>query len=350
MALPDRTKGAKVTGAERSGGRRLKQLLRIAIAVVLLGGLFAFVVDFETFIAEVARCSPLAILAAAAGIVAGRLVVAWRWLLLVRSTHAETSFAQLARLTLMGTSLSFVGPGMIGTEAYRVAGLARTTGVGTALASVVVERLTSLAGIAMIAATGLALGGLPMTDGLWLTLLAICAAIIVLSFATMAPAFKQLIDAVGRWLPAALRARLGGLLVALTTYAARPVLLAQLFLLSVLLQGLRVIGSVALAWGLGIDVGIAALMIVVSVGILLSMLPLTPQGLGTKEIAFVALLGSIGVPVAQAAALSLLFTGITAVVVLLPALWFYLRFGIWGQATPASSPASNPESGKHPGS
>ena len=345
MATQDQTTGAKTTG-----GGRLKRFLRIAIAVVLLGGLFAFVVDFETFVAEVARCSPWAILAAAAGIVAGRLVVAWRWLLLVRSTHAETSFAQLARLTLMGTSLSFVGPGMIGTEAYRVAGLARTTGVGTALASVVVERLTSLAGIAVIAATGLALGGLPMADGLWLTLLAICAAIIALSFATMAPAFRRLVDAVSHWLPAALAARLGGLLVAVTTYAARPGLLGRLFLLSVLLQGLRVMGSAALAWGLGIEVGLAALMIVVSVGILLSMLPLTPQGLGTREIAFVALLGSIGVPAAQAAALSLLFTGITAIVVFFPTLWFYFRFGIWGQAPPASRPASRPASSKDFGS
>lgn len=342
MTAPGRRTGGQGTGDQRSGrqtvgGGRLKQLLRIAIAVVLLGGLFVFVVDLETFLAEVARCSPLAILAAAAGIVAGRLVVAWRWLLLVRSTHAEASFAELARLTLMGTSLSFVGPGMVGTEAYRVAGLARTTGVGTALASVVVERLTSLAGIAVVAATGLALGGLPMTNGLWLTLLAICAAIIGLSFATMVPAFRRLVDAVSGWLPAAVVARLGGLLVAVTTYAARPALLGRLFVLSVVLQGLRVMGSAALAWGLGIEVGLATLMIVVSVGILLSMLPLTPQGLGTREIAFVALLGSIGVPAAQAAALSLLFTGITAVVVFLPTLWFYFRFGIWGQAAPASS-------------
>jgi uncharacterized membrane protein YbhN (UPF0104 family) len=128
-------------------------------------------------------------------------------------------------------------------------------------------------------------------------------------------------------------------LVAVSIYAGRPVLLARLFVLSILLQGLRVIGSAALAWGLGIDVAASALMIVVSIGILLSTLPLTPQGLGTREIAFVALLGTIGVPAAQAAALPLLFIGITALVVFIPTLWFYLRFGIWGQVAPGSSTA-----------
>ena len=128
----------------------------------------------------------------------------------------------------------------------------------------------------------------------------------------------------------------GGLLRAVGVYLARPGLLARVFLLAILLHLVRVAGAMAIAWGLGMQVGFTTLMIVISVGVILSMLPLTPQGLGTREIAYVAMLASLGVPAAQATALSLLFTGTTAVVVLLPTLWFYLRFGIWGNPAPVS--------------
>ena len=177
---------------------------------------------------------------------------------------------------------------------------------------------------------------MPMPDSLWYGLVALCMAIVLGSCLTMAAPFRRLFERLCALLPANLAQKLGGLLRAVGVYLARPGLLARVFLLAILLHLVRVAGAMAIAWGLGMQVGFTTLMIVISVGVILSMLPLTPQGLGTREIAYVAMLASLGVPAAQATALSLLFTGTTAVVVLLPTLWFYLRFGIWGNPAPVS--------------
>ena len=311
--------------------RRVKLVARLVFAAALLALLLSFI-DLERLQAEMLRCSPLAVVAAAAFIFAGRLVVAWRWLLLVRSTHAEVSYGTLARLTLMGTSLSFLSPGMVATEAYRVAGLAQSTGVGTAVASVMVERLTSLAGLALVFGVSLAVGGLPMPELLRLALLAGCIAVFVGSILSMAPAFRRLIDTLIGWLPNGLANKLGGMLRAVRTYAAQPVLLGQMFVMSLLLQLCRIAAWLALAWGLGVEAGLGALLIVIAAGMVVTVLPLTPQGLGTREVTFVGLLGSVGVAAEQALAFSLLYTGITAVVVVFPALWFYIHHGIWGRA------------------
>lgn len=317
-------------GADR---KPTKHFVKLAVATALLFGLFTFVVDPREVLVEMLRCSPIAMLATALAIIGGRLVLALRWLLLVRSTHADVSFTELSRLTLMGTSLSFVAPGMIGSDAYRVAGLARTTGVGTAVASVMIERLTSFAGIAFICAIGLALGGLPMPTELRFALFALCLGIVAATLLSMAPPFRRLVDAVIGWLPAPIATKLGRLLTSIQVYAGRPVLLGQLFLLGILLQLIRFLAVLSLAWGLGISVGTGTLLIVICVGMMLSLLPLTPQGLGTREVAYVALLGSVGIAAEPAAALSLLFTAITLIVVTTPALWFYLRHGVWGHAS-----------------
>jgi glycosyltransferase 2 family protein len=318
-------------GSPMPGRRRIKLMARLAFAATLLAVLLAFI-DLEQLLAELLRCAPFAVVAAAAFILAGRLVVAWRWLLLVRSTHAEVSFGTLARLTLMGTSLSFLSPGMVATEAYRIAGLAPSTGVGTAVASVVVERLTSLAGLALVFAVSLAIGGLPMPEVVRLALLAGCVALFLGCILTMAPAFRRLVDVLIGWLPTGMAKKLGGMLRAVRTYAAQPVLLGQMFVMSLLLQLCRIAAWLALAWGLGVEAGLGAVLIVIAAGMAVTVLPLTPQGLGTREVTFVALLGSVGVAAEQALAFSLLYTGITAVVVVLPALWFYIRYGVWGRA------------------
>ena len=323
------------------GRRRAEQLVKIVVAMALLAGLLVFVVDPQALLQEMLRCSPIAMLAAAVAFTAGRFVIALRWLLLVRSTHAAVTFTELARLTLMGASVGFFAPGMIGTEAYRVAGLARTTGVGTAVASVMVERLTSIFGLAAMGALGLALSDLPMPVEVQYALFAGCLGIMLATLLTMAPPFRHLVDVSIGWLPAGIAKKLGGLLRAVQTYAGQPLLLGQLFLLSIALQAARFAATLALAWGLGMTVGIGTLLLVMTIGMFMMLLPLTPQGLGTREVAYAALLGAVGVPAEEAVALSLLTFGISMLVVAAPALWFYLRYGVWGQAptAPGKPPA-----------
>jgi glycosyltransferase 2 family protein len=315
------------------GDAKMKRLVRLAIAGILLGVVLYWFVDPRALVAQLLECSPLALVAAGAFIIAGRLVVAWRWHLLVRSTHATVGFGELSRLVLMGSSLGFVGPGAIGTEAYRVTGLGRRTGVGVAVASVVVERLTSLFGLVLLIAAGLLMASLPMPRSLLVFLVIGCiAALTAIGLALAAPLHKRVLPFF-QPLPRRVRTKLEETIAAAGIYAGQPVLLVQLAGLSVLLQLLRLGSALAIAFGLGMEVGIGVLLVVVPIGIFLGMVPLTPHGLGTRELTYVALLGLVGVAPEPAAALSLLLTIVAAIVCVVPALWFYLLHGVWGHKT-----------------
>ena len=69
------------------------------------------------------------------------------------------------------------------------------------------------------------------------------------------------------------------------------------------------------------EVSIGVLLVLVPIGNFLGMVPLTPHGLGTRELTYVALLGLVGVAPEPAAALSLLLTSLP------PSIASFLLFG-----------------------
>ena len=70
---------------------------------------------------------------------------------------------------------------------------------------------------------------------------------------------------------------------------------------------LLVAAAFALAWGAGIDVGVVSWLVVMSVVLLVSALPISIGGWGTRELAMVYMLGLFAVPPDLAAAVSIQF-------------------------------------------
>ena len=70
---------------------------------------------------------------------------------------------------------------------------------------------------------------------------------------------------------------------------------------------LLVAAAFALAYGAGIDVGFVTWLVVMSVVLLVSALPISVGGWGTREIAMVYMLGLFAVPPDLAAAVSIQF-------------------------------------------
>jgi hypothetical protein len=75
-------------------------------------------------------------------------------------------------------------------------------------------------------------------------------------------------------------------------------------------QILRIVQAYCLGRSLGIAVGVAAYFAFIPVILLIMLLPITVNGLGTSQAAFVWFFARAGVPNAPAFALSLLFVGL----------------------------------------
>jgi hypothetical protein len=82
---------------------------------------------------------------------------------------------------------------------------------------------------------------------------------------------------------------------------------------SVAVQGLRILQAYALGVALGIPNGPAVYFAFIPLILLVMLLPVTINGLGTSQAAFVWFFGRAGVPEAQAFALSILFVALGAV-------------------------------------
>jgi hypothetical protein len=103
-----------------------------------------------------------------------------------------------------------------------------------------------------------------------------------------------------------LGSRLAGVVEAARVYLRQPGLLASTTLLSLLVQLANVVLVWLIALGLGLDVSLGYMTVVVPLMTLLTLLPVSVNGMGLREVALVVLLGPAGVPAAAAVTLSLL--------------------------------------------
>ena len=113
-----------------------------------------------------------------------------------------------------------------------------------------------------------------------------------------------------------LRRRLRGVWTAASRFAdMRYNVLVNALLVSVATQVLAVLIYLLLAYGLDIEIGFVRMAWIASATTVLTMLPVTPSGIGVREGALVYLLGRYGTPGPEALALSFLFFACTIVFV-----------------------------------
>lgn len=98
------------------------------ISLGLLALLLSYV-DVGAALSVLGNVDPWLILLSVLLIVAGRILIAHRWHLLVRVANPEVGFGALLRLTFVSGFLGFATPGAVGVELVRLYGLARGTGM-----------------------------------------------------------------------------------------------------------------------------------------------------------------------------------------------------------------------------
>jgi hypothetical protein len=295
-----------------------------------LGGLVRLAVASGLTALVLWRSDPRAVLNAAAGarlvpilIAAGlvlfdRALMAYRWLVLLRPLPAVTRppFRDVMRVFFVSTFVGTFLPASVGGDAVRAYALAQlNVPAADSVASVLMDRVLGVLSLLLMALVGLLIvRSLAANPVIQLSLVAttvVCAATALLVFSESADRAARRLMAILPW--QRLRRVGHALLESIQRYAAHHGALANVLAGSIGVQVLRVVQAYFLGRSLGIDSSLALYFGFIPLILLVMLLPVTVNGIGTSQAAFVWFFGQAGVGRPEAFALSVLFVALGVV-------------------------------------
>ncbi len=275
------------------------------------------------------RANPAAVLSAGAQtdlrwigaaislVVLDRLLMAYRWIVLLCPIDAADRPPLLSVLRIFFVS-TFAGtflPASIGGDIVRAYALSKLrVEPGQAMASVLMDRLLGVVSILVVGAAGLLLartGDIASTRAISLSLLVGAGLSLSAASVIFSQRAAELAQAIAARMPVpAVRQIGGGLTRATRAYGAHHGELALVLAGSIAVQALRIAQAWCLGKALGIDAPLSLYFGLIPLILLVMLLPVSINGIGTSQMGFVWFFGRAGVPEPQAFALSVLFVAL----------------------------------------
>lgn len=307
---------------DRPRRRRLFLFLRFLIGVsVLIAVLWS--IDLDGVASRFLSLRPGMGLLLCFTAVLGRVLMAYKWNLLLSARGISISVWQATRLYLVGHLLGAFTPGAIGADAYRVVALYPFRKTQIVLSTVFLERFIGLAVIALFAVVGLPVSARYLgAESKWFVWVIVGGAVlatlgVVLS---LTPAFVRnvvpripylsksgIFRAVGEFYHTYAESR---------TYWRTLVAFGVLTAVEVVLT-IVVIHLSAVSLGIGVSFGY--LLAVMPLQYILLRLPISFQGIGVQEGLFAYFLVSAGFTAADGLAMSLVLRAVELIFIFLPA-------------------------------
>jgi uncharacterized membrane protein YbhN (UPF0104 family) len=234
---------------------------------------------------------------------AGQAMCAYRWQLLAALLKVHGRYREFLAYTFVGMFTNLFVPGLLAGDAARSVYLGRRYGrMGEAIASVVADRIVGLVGLFWLAAfTAIFLNFAPIPSSVITPTIAVGA--IAFAGFLAAPLVARLIHL----MPRPVR-RAGGIVA---PYLHHPLTLIPAIALSIALQVTLAVGQYTLAAGLGLTAPLSLFVLCVPIANVFASLPLTLNGLGIRESAYLLLFGMAGMRKEDAIALGLLWFATT---------------------------------------
>jgi uncharacterized protein (TIRG00374 family) len=254
---------------------------------------------------------------AVALVIVDRMLMAYRWIVLLCPIDAASRppLGSVLRIFFVSTFAGTFLPASIGGDIVRAYGLSQLeVAPGQAMASVLMDRLLGVVSILVVGAVGLFLartGDLASTRAITISLIAGAALSLAAASVIFSERAAAIAQAVAVRMPIAAIRKIGGELTRATrAYGAHHGELANVLASSIAVQVLRIIQAWCLGRALGIEVGLAVYFGLIPLILLVMLLPVSINGIGTSQMGFVWFFGRAGVPEAQAFALSVLFVAL----------------------------------------
>jgi len=275
-----------------------------AIAIKLAAGvsLLSFLLwrfDLRSAFRLIARERPLFFLAAMMLFVAGQVMSAFRWQLVAKLNGLRGCFRDYLAYYFIGMFTNLFVPGLVGGDALRALYLGRRHHrLAEAVASAMADRGVGLLALFWFAAAAtVCIGGMGLAGSVVRSTIAMGAAALVAYLAA---------PLIAAGAPQG-EGRLGRLIAPVISYMRRPVGLMPAVLLSLVLQFSLAVCQYLLALGLGLEMRLTTLLVIVPIANVFASLPITINGLGTREASYLVLMGMAGIGKGEAVALSLLY-------------------------------------------
>lgn len=242
---------------------------------------------------------------------------AYRWYLLLRPLGLESSYKKLLSYYLLGMFFNFFLPTAIGGDVVRVFYLRKDTGtLSKSGASVFLDRNLGMAALLLIATlaallAGTSFKGVPLAPVFGLVVIAFIAANMVLFYRPTYNLLHRLLD-IFRMKKA--EEKVEKLFLSINCYRSEHKLLFVTMILSIVIQvGCIVINKLSAdAIGMQRASWVDFSVFIPAIG-LISMMPISVNGMGWREFSYIVLFGSVGVPEPKAAALAFLWLGVLVV-------------------------------------
>ena len=256
-----------------------------------------------------------------------RILSAYRWHVLFRSTNSSAAMSETVKITFVASFLGQALPGVIGVEALRVYGLARSSDdAAGAFASVVADRGFGLLSLVLVIFAGLFLGP-PELHSLVLVPALIAFAILVVAVSLlMIPLTRNLFESI---LPNVLLNKvkhwIDGVYACFDRYKARPGLLAYSLVLAVSFQIVRVILFYVAALLIGESPAFIYFVVFVPIVMFAALLPISISGLGVREAGLVVLFTRFDVMDSAPTFTIAILVFVSGLLSTLPGGWIYAR-------------------------
>ena len=235
---------------------------------------------------------------------ADRALATARWLLLVRASGFDLPVRSGARLFLVSSFLGSFLPAGVGGDIARTWELATRTGrPGRAVAVAAVDRWLGLASVLALGAAGLVLvDGLPIDPRLAGAVHVLLGAVLLAGLAGRLAERTAAAVLPARWAAAA-----AAVIGAVREFLGRRAAVGLVVGLSFAAQVVRVLLAWLIGVGLAIDIPLSYYFVVMPIGIVLILLPISVAGLGPAQGAVMWMLRPAGVPDELSFAMSTLF-------------------------------------------
>jgi uncharacterized protein (TIRG00374 family) len=299
---------AAPAGADAQGGRRSNRLGWALAALILLG--CVLFVDLDDIVRTLQRLTPVELVLLVAIATADRLLMGYKWALLLRMVEVRTPTARVMRFFYQASFTGSFMPSHVGGDVLRAWWVMRESVVShPVFASLLVESVLGFAA----AVNWAILGGTVFLCHLSPDHLLVHVVLGLLAAAVANTAFIFLLSApVHRSVLRILRSRRESRVVsklhefgaAFARFGAQPRHLALNALLTVVEQGLQMLLYLGIAWSIDAVPAVIPFLAATALFTLVVRLPIAPDGWGVGELAAIGAYGLVGVSAAQAFSVS----------------------------------------------
>lgn len=307
-------------GSASPRGRWLGKVLGLGLTAGILIYILGWRIQYADLTEALGRVSIGWVVVAVALVIFNRVLMSFKWWMLLRAQGVNISPWTLTSVQFTSYFLGAVLPGVFGSDVVRSWILAKAHGkVAATLASVLVDRVTGLVSLALVAAAGLwwVGDGLPGRHVIIALALLGCVGFVAAAVAARPlDAVLQKISARSDGRVARLAHKAQRLLDAVRVYNRRPGVVAAALLWGVVVQGVRCLGIYTLFLALGQDGLLIECIALVPVIAFVGMFPPAMSHLAVNAGTTVALFGRYGVPEADALVVSVINSG--AILLLIP--------------------------------